>query len=147
MTIGRERGINTSLFFNTRGRAMVAISFDPGHHTGFAWVDNQSIKLAGAIRAECLTDDWLNSLVITAKPDIIIIEDLPINRPDAITAKIFNQLSRLAEMWKKAGTTIKLVKPGTWKPIIKNRPKDITPHCQDAVGIALYTISIQDISK
>jgi hypothetical protein len=120
---------------------MIVLAFDPGHCTGVAWIDDSKVLFSCAIRVELFTDEWINRLLKLANPDLIVIEELPPYRPDTVTSTIYN---RLISLCRATGKPIRTVKPGTWKPVIKRRKIDYTPHIKDAVGIGLYQLALEE---
>lgn len=121
----------TTTAINQRYHSKLAV--DPGHWTGFAYIEDGEPVMVGcafhtALGIHSLTE-WLTSLAL----DVVILEGVPTMRPDAITLRLVERFRGVCET---LGIPCIEVKPGGWKPLRKPRAPFWQPHIRDAVGLA-----------
>lgn len=114
---------------------MRILSLDPGLTTGVAiYVDGElessmTVTFKGIYRG-----GFLNILVSLAKPDVVLIEDVPQQMAHREVAELHAFLMRWFQV---AAYDVRSVKPAQWKKLVK-RVEIPGQHARDAATMALW---------
>lgn len=116
---------------------MNVLSFDPGHHVGISlWSEGDLILCSTVSDSFLYRRRVLESLVRATDPDWVIVEDIPSNRVDERTSKIFHYLTN---WFRTVGIRILVVAPGHWKGLV-DRAKLPASHGFDSATMAKWAI-------
>lgn len=122
---------------------MRVLSIDPGMTTGIAVYDEDgNLECSMAVTLKGLHRNGLfGYLVSQAKPDITLIEALPINN---VTPEIRMIHSHITQWFKIAGYPVELIRPSQWKGLAK-RVEIPGQHARDAATMAAWWLAQKGI--
>jgi len=117
------------------------LSLDPGHTVGVAALDDSGeLYFSMAVPKDTIyRNGFLNKLVAMAKPDVVLIENLPKSMVDVETNKVWNHF---CHWFKIAGFQIVHINPGQWKGLAK-RVEIPGQHARDAATMAKWWLESQ----
>lgn len=115
---------------------MRILSFDPGHQTGVALVDDSGQWLWGMTvdQAGLGVKDFFRGLTMIAKPDVVVIEEPPHFARDEVSTHAYHLIRHWFDV---AGYPVVSVNPGQWKGMVA-RSKISGQHQMDAADIAQW---------
>jgi hypothetical protein len=118
------------------------LSFDPGHTTGIAcYGEEGELEFATTVESEPMAARYfLSSLVRMAQPDIVLVEEIPLQRRDAITTANYYYLTH---WFSVAGYDVETILPGQWKGMTK-RVEIPGQHARDAATMAKWWIEKEE---
>lgn len=109
---------------------MRILSFDPGHQTGVAFInDGGDVVFSTVIRTAGLTDRYFQGLMATTAVDVVLIEELPQNQRDSESASNYELIKRWFQM---AGVRVETASPGQWKGMSRLQHPLSPQHQKDA---------------
>lgn len=117
---------------------MRILSIDPGYTTGIAILDED-----GAIESSITVthkglfrNGFLNHLIAIAKPDVVLIEELPQN---LVSVEMRELHSHISNWFKVAGFRVESIKPAQWKGLVQ-RVEIPGQHARDAATMGSWWI-------
>lgn len=122
---------------------MRILSIDPGLTTGIAIVDGESGGLEASMtvtRKGLFRNGFLSHLVAISKPDVVLIEELPVNFINKDVREIHNHLT---SWFRIAGFETHQIKPAQWKRLVQ-RVEIPGQHARDAATMASWWIRDQE---
>lgn len=122
---------------------MRVLSIDPGFTTGIAIYDaegnlecSMAVTLKGLFRS-----GFFNHLVSISKPDMTLIEALPMNN---VTPEMMAIHSHITQWFKIAGYATEMIKPSQWKGLAE-RIEIPGSHARDAATMASWWLAQKGI--
>jgi len=117
---------------------MRVLSFDPGHQTGVAIFNAKGEwELGLTIGSNGWSTRTFQHITALARPDVVLVEDLPVYRRDSVTSGIFQDIMH---WYKVAGYPVETINPGQWKGMVKRVVISGT-HQMDAAAMALWYVN------
>ena len=116
---------------------MRILAVDPGHTTGIALLQEDSVLLAMLVSKEIVDTFFAQELYERWKPEIVAIERTPQHSDvDQLTVAIEMTFWLVAEGLR---IPVKRISPGTWKPVMgKLTRAKIGDHLRDAIDLGRY---------
>lgn len=116
---------------------MQILSIDPGITTGIAISSDTYLEISMTVRHEkVLSNGFLNKLVSMAKPDVVLIEDIPAFMPHPDMVKLKTELVR---WFRVAGFDVREIKPSQWKKLT-TRVEIPGVHARDAATMSKWWV-------
>lgn len=122
------------------------LSIDPGHSTGIAVFDEQGdLQFSMTVKKDFIyKNGFLNDLVRMAKPEIVLIEDLPsYKNVDRETERL---LVHCLQWFNIAGFSTHPIRPAQWKNLV-DRVEIPGQHARDAATMAKWYMRTLERSK
>ena len=111
------------------------LAFDPGHTTGYAFMEENNVVLTGTIAYTHLSREFLNGLLRVFQPSEVLVESMPVKFTDKITATAYHLI---CEVVHETNITLLTVSPGVWKPIRTKVDPFWREHIKDAVELLYH---------
>lgn len=111
------------------------LAVDPGHSTGVAFASEGQLQWTGTFQPDAVLPT-----IAMIDPDILVVETVPQNNPDPLTASL---LQTIKNHWgDRPG--LWLVSPGHWKPFARKQnwqmPSGKDRHQKDAAMMLRWAI-------
>lgn len=118
---------------------MRVLSIDPGFTTGVAIYDEDgNLECSMAVTLKGLhRNGFFNHLISTARPDITLIESLPMNN---VTPEMMAIHSHITQWFNIAGYPTELIKPAQWKGLT-HRVEIPGQHARDAATMGIWWLA------
>lgn len=115
---------------------MRILSFDPGHSTGVACIDETGEWRFGmTVDIQGLEGkDFFRYLTGMARPDVVVVEEPPKFARDDIMLRAYGLIK---QYFTTAGYPVETVNPGQWKGMV-TRDKISGAHQNDAAGMGQW---------
>lgn len=115
---------------------MRILSIDPGFTTGIAILEEDgSLESSITItRKGLFRNGFFNHLIALAKPDVVVIEELPQN---SVSPEMRDLHGHLANWFRIAGYRVEHVKPAQWKGLVQ-RVEIPGQHARDAATMGKW---------